>query len=77
MLGATAGLACRMGGGWKVPVLAQGVRAPAADGEYRQAGSEMPAAVLEAIDAAPSAARPLDASAAAPKQAGATNALWT
>jgi hypothetical protein len=47
-LGAAAGLACRSGTDWKIPVMAQGT-APA-PGEYRQAGSAMPAAVLDAID---------------------------
>jgi hypothetical protein len=47
-LGSTAGLACRADGQWRIPVLAQqeGQAGPA----YRQAGSAMPAAVLEAID---------------------------
>jgi hypothetical protein len=43
----TAGLACREGGRWTLPVVAEG---GAAGGDYRQAGSEMPPAVLEAID---------------------------
>jgi hypothetical protein len=47
-LGATAGLACREGGEWRIPVLAQDGQA--AHGAYRQAASGMPAAVLDAID---------------------------
>jgi hypothetical protein len=47
--GASAGLACRSGNEWKIPVLAQG--GGASEGAYRQAGSAMPPAVLEAIDA--------------------------
>lgn len=45
----TAGLACRRGNAWQVPVAAEA--ASAAAGDYRQAGSAMPAAVLDAIDA--------------------------
>ncbi len=48
-MGAAAGLACRSAGEWRIPVLAEG--AQAGEGAYRQAGSAMPAAVLEAIDA--------------------------
>ena len=48
MLGAAAGLACRNGSEWKIPVMAES--APDASGTYRQAGSTMPPAVLEAID---------------------------
>ncbi len=47
--GASAGLACRQGGQWLLPVVAQAEQEAA--GDYRQAGSAMPAAVLEAIDA--------------------------
>jgi anti-sigma factor RsiW len=47
-LGSTAGLACREGGEWRIPVLAQDAQNGQA--AYRQAGSAMPAAVLEAID---------------------------
>ncbi|ALK98780.1 hypothetical protein AB595_02215 [Massilia sp. WF1] len=47
-LGSTAGLACREAGTWRIPVLAQDREAAA--GAYRQAGSGMPAAVLDAID---------------------------
>lgn len=46
-LGATAGLACRSGEAWRIPVLAEG---EAQQGAYRQAGSALPAAVLDAID---------------------------
>ena len=48
MLPATAGLACRNGADWRIPVLTNGAMGPA--GEYRQAGSALPAAVLDAID---------------------------
>jgi anti-sigma factor RsiW len=48
MVGVAAGLACKDGAQWKIPVMAQA--APAADGAYRQAGSEVPAAVLDAVD---------------------------
>jgi anti-sigma factor RsiW len=46
-LGATGGLACRENGQWRIPVLAEGEKE---GGAYRQAGSAMPAAVLDAID---------------------------
>ncbi|VXB77295.1 anti-sigma factor [Massilia sp. 9I] len=46
-MGASAGLACREGGAWRIPVLA--ADAPQA-GEYRQAAAAMPAAVLDAVD---------------------------
>ena len=49
-MGAAAGLACRSGSGWTIPVLAEGAAA-AGEGAYRQAASAMPPAVLEAIDA--------------------------
>jgi len=58
VMGASAGLACREGGQWKIPVLAE--TAPEAAGGYRQAGSALPAAVLDAIDAR-IADKPLDA----------------
>jgi hypothetical protein len=48
-VGATAGLACRQGREWRIPVLAQEEHAEQTG--YRQAGSAMPAAVLDAIDA--------------------------
>ena len=47
--GASAGLACRSGEQWKLAVLAEADKSQG--GDYRQAGSAMPAAVLEAIDA--------------------------
>jgi len=47
-MGTAAGLACRSGEQWRIPVLAEG--AQAGDG-YRQAGSALPPAVLDAIDA--------------------------
>ncbi|MCS0658429.1 anti-sigma factor family protein [Massilia terrae] len=46
-MGSTGGLACRSGGAWRVPVLAEGEKE---EGAYRQAGSAMPPAVLDAID---------------------------
>lgn len=49
MMGSSGGLACRNGGAWHIPVLADGDQEQA--GAYRQAGSAMPAAVLDAIDA--------------------------
>ena len=48
MLPKAAGLACRSGAGWTVPVLAED--ANAIGGQYRQAGSALPEAVLDAID---------------------------
>ncbi|TFW33436.1 anti-sigma factor family protein [Massilia horti] len=47
-IGSAGGLACRSGGQWRVPVLAEGDAEQG--GAYRQAGSAMPAAVLDAID---------------------------
>jgi hypothetical protein len=47
--GESAGLACRSGAQWKLAVLTE--VAKGAPGEYQQAGSAMPAVVLEAIDA--------------------------
>jgi hypothetical protein len=53
-MGSAAGLACGHGGQWTIPVLAQvGTVAGAGTGAaaaYRQAGSEIPAVVLDAID---------------------------
>ena len=48
MLPTTAGLACRSGEEWRIPVLTNGAMGTAS--EYRQAGTALPAAVLEAID---------------------------
>jgi len=48
-MGATAGLACRSGSQWQLPVIAEA--AASAAGDYHQAGSAMPAAVLDAVDA--------------------------
>lgn len=48
MLPNMAGLACRSGGQWRIPVLAASVASGA--GAYRQASSAMPSAVLDAID---------------------------
>jgi hypothetical protein len=44
------GIACRAGEEWRVPVLVQSARPQPAMGAYRMAGTEMPTAVLEAID---------------------------
>lgn len=46
-VGASAGLACRSGESWRIPVLSEAVTA---NGAYRQASSSMPEAVLDAID---------------------------
>ncbi len=46
-VGASAGLACRDGEAWRISVLKE---APASSGDYRQAASATPGAVLEAID---------------------------
>lgn len=48
MLPATAGLACRSGDQWRIPMMANSAEGKA--GEYRQAGSELPPAVMQAID---------------------------
>jgi hypothetical protein len=47
-VGASAGLACREGAQWRLPLLAGSAAGNA--GAYRQAGSAMPPAVLDAID---------------------------
>ena len=46
-VGSSAGLACRDGEAWRIPVLSE---ARAANGEFRQAASVTPVAVLDAID---------------------------
>ena len=56
--GASAGLACREGQEWRIPVLSE--TSPQLEGSYRQAGSALPPAVLDAIDARIEGA-PLDA----------------
>jgi hypothetical protein len=56
-----SGLACKQGGAWKVQVAVQGQN-KAQQGEFRQAGSDMPSAVLDAIDQR-IAGQPLDAKA--------------
>jgi len=48
MTARTAGLACREGNEWKIPVMVDS--ADVSTGAYRQAGAQMPAAVLGAID---------------------------
>ena len=47
-LGAGAGLACRAGAGWNIPVFVEG---QGASGSYRPVGSPLPDAILAAIDA--------------------------
>lgn len=47
-LGGSSGLACREGGSWRIPVLAD---SPAQAGAYRQAAAQLPPAVLDAVDA--------------------------
>lgn len=47
-LGGSSGLACREGGRWRIPVLAD---SPAPAGDYRQASAQLPPAVLDAVDA--------------------------
>lgn len=58
MLPTTAGLACRSGDAWEIPVLTNGPMGTIS--EYRQASSALPAAVLEAIDSRIEG-KPLDA----------------
>jgi hypothetical protein len=57
-MGSSAGLACRAAGQWRIPVLTE--TTPEATGGYRQAGSALPPAVLDAIDER-IAGKPLDA----------------
>lgn len=58
MLPTTAGLACRNGASWEIPVLTNGPMGTIS--QYRQASSALPAAVLEAMDARIEG-KPLDA----------------
>ena len=58
VMGSAAGLACRDGAQWRIPVLAEAESE--GSGGYRQAGSTLPPAVLDAIDAR-IAGKPLDA----------------
>ena len=44
------GIACRASEEWRIPALVQNARPQPAMGAYRMAGTEMPTAVLEAID---------------------------
>lgn len=44
------GIACRASEEWRIPVLVQNARPLPAMGTYRMAGTEMPTALLEAID---------------------------
>jgi hypothetical protein len=53
----SAGLACRQGKDWQIPVM---VASAAQNGQYRQANAPLPPAVLEAVDSR-IAGRPLDA----------------
>jgi hypothetical protein len=59
-----AGLACRDHDDWHVQVLAQSTPAPEGSAVYRQAGSELPKSVLQAVDDN-IAGDPLDATAEA------------
>jgi hypothetical protein len=45
------GLACRAGDAWNVHTLARAETTPGSDGGYRPAGSDMPAAVRDAVEA--------------------------
>lgn len=45
-----AGLACRDHEDWRVQVLTQSTQRPQQEGAYRHAGSEIPRAVLQAVD---------------------------
>jgi hypothetical protein len=49
IMGQGAGLACRQGNRWQLPVMTQADKQ--ASGAYQQAGSAMPAAISDAIDA--------------------------
>ena len=44
------GIACRASEEWRIPVLVQNMRPLPSMGQYRMAGTEMPTALLEAID---------------------------
>jgi hypothetical protein len=48
-MASAAGLACRAGAAWTIPVMVEGEGG--SSGDYRQAGSAMPPAVLAAMDA--------------------------
>jgi len=53
LVGATqdlVGIACRASEEWRIPVLVQNARPLPVMGNYRMAGTEMPTALLEAID---------------------------
>lgn len=65
------GLACREGDEWRVRVLARAERAPAGNGDYRQAATEIPPAVRSAAEAQ-IAGEPLDGAA----EAGARSRNW-
>lgn len=66
--GGVAGLACRSGGEWHIPVTAS---ADAAGGDFRQAASTTPPAVMQAIEA-----RIAGDALAAPDEARARDAGW-
>jgi anti-sigma factor RsiW len=59
-----AGLACRQEGKWRLEVLAEGEASAAGHPELRQAGSSLPPAIAEAVDATIEG-EPLDAQAEA------------
>ena len=64
----TAGLACRSGGEWRIPVTAS---ADAAGGDIRQASGSIPSAVMQAIEA-----RIAGDPRAAPEETQARDAGW-
>lgn len=66
---ATAGLACRDHDDWKVQVLAHDEASQGATGQYRQAASSLPPAVVRAVDDM-IAGEPLDSVAEAQARAG-------
>jgi hypothetical protein len=66
---ASAGLACHRDEAWKVQVLARDEAAQVATGQYRQAASALPPAILHAVDEV-IAGDPLDAAAEAQARAG-------
>jgi hypothetical protein len=65
---ASAGLACHVNDAWKVQVLAHDDASQVATGQYRQAASALPPAVLHAVDDM-IAGEPLDASSEAQARA--------
>jgi len=69
--GDLAGLACRTDAQWQVQVLAKQSPLPGSNGQYRPAGSALPAPVLTAVDER-IAGEPLDA----PAEAAARDRNW-